>query len=130
MKTITLILALILLTLFTIFTACSKQEEPKTVAEKKTPPIQAAEKAAAAANNHNGQTIYADNCASCHNSGVMKAPKIGDTQAWTGLIAEGSESLTAVAINGKEQMPPKGGNMLLSDAEVKAAVDYMIEQSR
>jgi cytochrome c5 len=27
-------------------------------------------------------------------------------------------------------MPPKGGNLALSDAEVKAAVDYMVGRSR
>jgi cytochrome c5 len=27
-------------------------------------------------------------------------------------------------------MPPKGGNMSLADADVKAAVDYMVSQSK
>jgi len=34
------------------------------------------------------------------------------------------------AIKGKGAMPPKGGNPALSEEEVRAAVNYMIEQSR
>jgi len=127
MKTFTLTLAL--LTLYTLLTACSK-EEPPTVAETKVAPIQAVEKAVAKANIHNGQTIYADNCNSCHSSGVMGAPKLGDKQVWASLIAEGGDALTSVSIKGKGKMPPKGGNPLLSDADVRAAVEYMIEQGR
>ncbi len=126
MKMSALILALILLT---PLTACSK-EETKPVAEKKAAPIQSAEKVVATANIRSGQTIYAENCNSCHSSGVMGAPKTGDKQVWASLIAEGVDSLISNAINGVGKMPPKGGNMVLSDSDVKAAVEYMIEQSQ
>lgn len=77
-----------------------------------------------------GMTVYTNNCAACHASGVMGAPKVGDKNAWSGLIAEGVDDLTASAIKGIGMMPPKGGNANLTDAEVKAAVAYMMETSK
>ncbi len=77
-----------------------------------------------------GQTIYTKSCAACHDSGVMGAPKIGDKQAWAPLAAEGVDVLSQNSINGKGKMPPKGGNMKLTDDEVKAAVEYMVEKSK
>lgn len=77
-----------------------------------------------------GKAVYDKSCASCHASGVMGAPKTGDKAAWKAHIALGSKHLDEVAIKGFGKMPPKGGNMALSDAEVRAAVVYMVEQSR
>ena len=77
-----------------------------------------------------GQSVYTKSCATCHDSGVMGAPKLGDKTAWSGLIAEGVDDLTHNAIMGEGKMPPKGGNMQLTDAEVKAAVMYMMEKSK
>jgi cytochrome c5 len=37
-------------------------------------------------------------------------------------------ALYASSMKGKNAMPPKGGNLALSDADVKAAVDYMVGQ--
>lgn len=77
-----------------------------------------------------GQVIYTKACLSCHKIGLMGAPKVGDKTAWSGLIAGGQEKLVANAIKGIGSMPPKGGVSSLTDAEVSAAVDYMVEQSR
>jgi len=38
----------------------------------------------------------------------------------------GVSALYASSIKGKNAMPPKGGNLALSDADVNAAVDYMV----
>jgi len=77
-----------------------------------------------------GQAVYTKSCAACHDSGVMGAPKVGDKAAWATLNAEGVDSLTHNAIKGEGKMPPKGGNMKLSDDEVKAAVEYMVNKSK
>lgn len=77
-----------------------------------------------------GQSVYTKSCAVCHASGVMGAPKLGDKAAWSSLIAEGADELTNNAIKGEGKMPAKGGNMKLTDDEVKAAVVYMMEQSK
>lgn len=82
------------------------------------------------ANDDIGQSIYTKNCVSCHASGVMGAPKVGDKDAWSALIAEGLDKLTYNSINGKGKMPAKGGNMKLTDEEVRAAVAYMMEASK
>ena len=77
-----------------------------------------------------GKAVYEKACGSCHNSGIAGAPKLGDQDAWAPRLDQGSEALYDSAINGKGTMPAKGGQAGLSDAEVKAAVDYMIDQSR
>ena len=77
-----------------------------------------------------GKAIYEKSCAACHATGVAGAPKFGDKAAWKKLIAEGLNELTEDAIRGKGAMPARGGNAKLSDAEVRAAVAYLMENSR
>jgi cytochrome c5 len=38
----------------------------------------------------------------------------------------GMPAVYDIALHGMGVMPPKGGNASLSDADVKAAVDYMV----
>jgi len=78
----------------------------------------------------NGQAVYTKSCASCHKMGIIGAPKTGDKEAWVPLISGGTEPLVQAVIKGKGNMPAKGGNSSLTDAEVKAAVEYMMEQSK
>jgi len=77
-----------------------------------------------------GKDIYDKNCSVCHKLGVAGAPKTGDKAAWAPHIASGVDHLTERAITGVGAMPPKGGNAKLTDAEVRAAVEYIVEQSR
>ena len=79
-----------------------------------------------------GQQVYQATCVACHGAGVAGAPKVGDKGQWAAHIAKGTDTLYASAINGLTgtAMPAKGGNAALTDAEVKAAVDYMIAQSK
>jgi cytochrome c5 len=85
---------------------------------------------AVSASDDVGQAVYTKSCAACHDSGVMGAPKVGDKDTWSKLSAEGMDSLTHNAIKGEGKMPPKGGNMKLTDEEVKAAVEYMVNKSK
>ncbi len=73
-----------------------------------------------------GKAIYEKVCAVCHGAGVAGAPKTGDKAAWAPRIKQGMEALYAASIKGKGAMPPKGGAVQLSDAEVKAAVDHLV----
>lgn len=77
-----------------------------------------------------GQQIYRQACAFCHDRGAAGAPKIGDAAAWGPRLALGMEALTASALRGKGAMPAKGGNPALADADVRAAVDYLVAQTR
>jgi cytochrome c5 len=72
-----------------------------------------------------GKTVYEQSCKGCHTA--MK-PKTGDKEAWAPLIKQGADALTVSVIKGKGIMPPKG--KAASDADVKAAVDYMMSQSK
>jgi cytochrome c5 len=60
----------------------------------------------------------------------MGAPKTGDKAAWQPRIAQGKATLYQHAIGGIRAMPAKGGNASLSDADVKAAVDYLLAQAK
>ena len=62
----------------------------------------------------------------CHVAGVAGAPKHGDKAAWAPRVGAGLDALTATVIKGKGAMPPKGGSAA-SDAEIKAAVQYMLD---
>jgi cytochrome c5 len=75
-----------------------------------------------------GKTVYSQVCAQCHATGVAGAPKTSDKGAWAARTASGSEVLLTSVLKGKGAMPPKGGNASLSDAEAKAAMDYILRQ--
>ena len=81
-----------------------------------------------------GQDTYGKTCVACHGAGVAGAPKLGDKGDWGPRIAQGNDTLYKHAIEGytgkKGMMPPKGGNTALADADVKAAVDYMVAQGK
>ncbi|TXH67943.1 MAG: cytochrome c5 family protein [Thiothrix sp.] len=75
-----------------------------------------------------GEKVYRSICFSCHDVGIANSPKLGDKAAWAPRIAAGQDSLYNHAINGLNAMPAKGGNPALSDADIKAAVDWMTAQ--
>jgi cytochrome c5 len=77
-----------------------------------------------------GKAVYDATCGVCHAAGVAGAPKTGDKAAWAPRIAGGVDALYASSLKGKNAMPPKGGNPTLPDADVKAAVDYMVGLAR
>jgi cytochrome c5 len=77
-----------------------------------------------------GAETYSKACAACHASGAAGAPKLDDKAAWAPRIAQGKDALYTAVLKGKGAMPPKGGQMQLSDDAVKAAVDYMLSQAQ
>lgn len=74
-----------------------------------------------------GQQIYAQNCAMCHDNNI--GPKLGDKAAWAPRLKLGTKALVAAVISGKGMMPPRGGHSNLTDAEIKAAVEYIESKS-
>jgi len=85
--------------------------------------------AAAPAETAAGKATYDTACFACHGTGVAGAPILGKKDAWADRISKGKETLYTNAINGFNAMPAKGGSASLSDEDVKAVVDYMVEQS-
>ena len=77
-----------------------------------------------------GADTYKQACQACHMTGAAGAPKLGDKAAWAPRLAQGNDALYTAVIKGKGAMPPKGGQAQLSDDAVKAAVDYMVGQSK
>ncbi|HEX9172926.1 MAG TPA: c-type cytochrome [Telluria sp.] len=80
-----------------------------------------------------GKKLYDSACMACHGAGIAGAPKLGDKAAWAARIKQGNEVLYEHAVKGFQgkagMMPPKGGSTA-PDAEVKAAVDYMVAAAR
>jgi c(7)-type cytochrome triheme protein len=74
-----------------------------------------------------GKDIYGKVCVTCHATGLAGAPRLGNGADWAPRVANGVASLYQSALNGTPKgMPAKGGHTTLPDAEVKAAVDYML----
>lgn len=95
------------------------------------PPVAQAPAPALAADS--GKVLYNQACALCHGAGIAGAPKFGDKSAWAPRLAQGTAVLYQHAIAGFQGkagiMPPKGGSTA-PDAEVKAAVDYMLSAAK
>jgi len=93
----------------------AKFKEPAAPAGKSAPAVA------------DGKKVYESTCIACHGAGVANAPKFGDKKAWAMHLMHGTGHLYENALKGLGAMPPRGGNLTLSDAEVKAAVDYMVK---
>ena len=86
--------------------------------------------APAAAEPKSGEQVYNGSCMACHATGAAGAPKLGDAAAWAPRIAKGMPSLMTSVTKGLNAMPPKGLCMACSDAELQAAVEYMVSKSQ
>lgn len=79
-----------------------------------------------------GRGIWLRTCRACHLLGVQEAPAVTDFAQWDARLPKGRDSLYLSVLSGirgddgKFRMPPRGGNDLLSDQQVKLAVDYKI----
>ena len=138
------VLAIILVFTATSLTRDMSNNEPEAVVidnikpvgqvyvagESEPEPAAVTADAGAAAEPKSGEEIYNGSCMACHATGAAGAPKVGDTAAWAPRIAQGSDKLLANAINGLNAMPPKGLCMACSEADLQAAVDYMVSQSQ
>ncbi len=71
--------------------------------------------------------IIAKHCTACHGTGLLGAPKVGDSAAWKERADHqgGLDGILAKAITGINAMPPKGTCADCSDDELKAAIEKM-----
>ena len=93
-------------------------------------PPPAATVVAVVAKAKSGEEVYTGACVACHGAGIAGAPKTGDKAVWAPRIAQGAATLYEHAIKGFKTMPAKGGQVALSDDEVKTAVDYQVAKSK
>jgi len=77
-----------------------------------------------------GKALYEKACMACHVAGVAGAPKFGDKTAWAPRLKLGVDGLTASVIKGKGVMPARGAAAGATDADIKAAVQYMVNAAK
>lgn len=133
--------------LATLLSACGKQESAAPQAGAPAAVPEAAAPAPAMAEKHDeagqkpeeaghdlGKSVFNKVCVMCHASGAAGSPKVGDKADWGPRIAQGMDVLYKHALEGftgkKGQMPARGGSTTLSDDEVKAAVNYMVDKAK
>ncbi|OHR15614.1 c-type cytochrome [Neisseria sp. HMSC078C12] len=105
----------------------AKPEEAAKHEEKAEAP--AAEAKPAESAKVDGKAVFEANCKACHGGLIPGAPAVGKKEDWAPRIKQGKDTLHKHALEGFNSMPAKGGNSSLSDDEVKAAVDYMANES-
>ncbi|MFZ0791004.1 MAG: c-type cytochrome [Chromatiaceae bacterium] len=77
-----------------------------------------------------GRSIWMNTCRNCHLMGVNHILGVAHSDQWDQRLAKGREALYQSVIlgmtgpGGAVLMPPRGGDLQLSDADVRAAVDY------
>jgi cytochrome c len=87
------------------------------------------EKEASSKDERSAKT-YELSCSACHANAAIGAPVLGDKEAWSEVMTKGIDTVYTNGLSGINAMPPKGGNMDLSDDEFKKVVDYMINSSK
>lgn len=81
----------------------------------------------AAAAGKDGRTVYNTSCVACHAPGnvMVSSPKLGDKDEWARRLHKGLDQTTDNAMKGLGAMPPKGGCMDCTRAEIRSAIQYM-----
>lgn len=74
-----------------------------------------------------GAAVYGGLCMSCHDAGVAGAPIKGSEQMAAREAEVGLDGLVQNAINGLNAMPARGGNPNLTDEQIRAAVEFMLQ---
>ena len=104
------------------------KEKPAAAPQKQA--AAPAQQAAATPQKVDGKAVYDKVCFACHQVSVAGSPKLGDKAAWAPRLQQGMDALVQSVIKGKGAMPPKAGNPALTDAEIRAAVEFMVSQSK
>lgn len=77
-----------------------------------------------------GEEVFRTFCKSCHTSRIIKAPNIGDRQAWEPRISQGDDVLLEHVIKGYRGMPSRGTCSNCSVEELKKTIRYIVSKSR
>lgn len=114
-----------------VSTPAAVEKAPASVAKTPEPVAKAPEPVAkapapVAKTPKSGKEIYESACIACHKDGLLESPKFGDNAAWAPRFAQGEAILLQNAIKGMGAMPPRGGQSMLSDEELKDTIRYML----
>lgn len=74
-----------------------------------------------------GSAVYDSLCKTCHAAGIANAPIPGSEQMAAREAEQGLDNLVQNAINGLNAMPARGGNPNLTDQQIQAAVEFMLQ---
>ena len=75
-----------------------------------------------------GKGIYEQHCIVCHRDGLAGAPKLQNESDWKSrLVGKTLNDLVVSATKGLNAMPAKGTCVECTDADLNAAIEYMIE---
>ena len=86
---------------------------------------------AAESGNFDAAATYQSTCYACHGTGQAHAPIVGETIEWEIRLEKGMNTLVKNTIEGLNGvMPARGLCIACSDEDLKALVEYMIEQSQ
>ena len=113
-----------------LLSACGTDQAPDTAGD--TMPGAAASGIAAdlnTADTPNGVEVYRNTCSACHDEGANGAPRIGHPEDWSGRSPLWEAVLFEHAKTGFLDMPAKGGNEALDDADVGKAAEYMLRST-
>ncbi|MEM8661622.1 MAG: c-type cytochrome, partial [Pseudomonadota bacterium] len=80
------------------------------------------------AEERDGETIYVQFCAACHDVGTAQAPLLSDDAYWAELLkqAGSTSALANTVVEGKGAMPRMGGCGDCNQDEIRLAVEYMM----
>jgi cytochrome c5 len=87
--------------------------------------------AMSAAQAQTAEQDYRNKCSVCHDGGAGQAPRVDDRATWGARSMRGRQALYTSAIQGipNTAMAAKGGYVELSDRQVQAIVDYMLQRA-
>ena len=74
-----------------------------------------------------GEQVFQQACFACHGTGLNGAPVVGDQYEWEDRLKKGESVLFENTLKGLNNMPPRGACVGCSDAEIAAAVRYLID---
>lgn len=71
------------------------------------------------------KALYSQSCATCHEAGVLGAPRTGDHAAWRKRLDQGMPTLISRTRNGYKNMPARGLCDACTDADYAALIQMM-----
>ena len=84
--------------------------------------------------DRSGEEVFEANCANCHSGGIggffSGAPEVGDEDDWEPLIPKGVNGLTTTTLAGIGDMEARGACTTCTDEEIRASIEYMLEESQ